>query len=174
MKTPESGAGPAHVQARHTALPSHLQEDYMSLSFNKQHFGLILPLLIVLALAVLAGCGSSSTAASSEPTATVAPANSPTVVATDTPGSTGSTDNQVKVSNFQFSPATLTVKAGTTVSFKGVSGSHTVTSDADSPMAFDQSISSGDTVTITFAKAGTYKYHCSIHASMHGVIVVTA
>ena len=42
------------------------------------------------------------------------------------------------------------------------------------PMAFDQSISQGDTVKVTFATAGTYKYHCSIHASMHGTIIVTS
>jgi plastocyanin len=87
---------------------------------------------------------------------------------------TGSTANQVNVANFSFSPATLTVKVGTTVTWKGVSGSHTVTSDAGAPMTFDQSISEGGTVTVTFTTAGTYKYHCSIHASMHGTIIVTA
>ena len=66
------------------------------------------------------------------------------------------------------------MKAGTTVTFKGVSGDHTVTSDPDSPMAFDQGVSQGSSITIAFANPGTYKYHCSIHASMHGAIVVTA
>jgi plastocyanin len=142
----------------------------MSFSFNKRSLALALPLLTLVALVVFAGCGSSSTAGDTN-TPTLAPTSAPTVAATNTTGATG---NQVNVSNFQFSPATLTVKAGTTVTWKGVSGSHTVTSDADSPMAFDHPISQGDMVTVTFAQAGTYKYHCSIHASMHGTIIVTA
>ena len=131
---------------------------------------LVLPVLTLLALAVFAGCGSSSVASSDSniPTATAANA---TVAATNT---TGSTENQVNVSNFQFSPSTLTVKVGTTVTWKGVSGSHTVTSDDSAPMQFDQPISEGGTVTVTFTQAGTYEYHCSIHASMHGKIIVTA
>ncbi len=129
---------------------------------------LTLPLFTLLALAVFAGCGSSSVASgdSSTPTATAA-----TAAATNT---TGSTANQVNVSNFQFSPSTLTVKVGTTVTWKGVSGSHTVTSDDSAPMKFDQPISEGGTVTVTFTQAGTYEYHCSIHASMHGKIIVTS
>jgi plastocyanin len=124
----------------------------------------------------LSGCGSTSSANgdTNAPTATVAPTDTAAAAATDTTGPAGSSGNVVNVSNFQFSPATLTVKAGTTVTWKGASGSHTVTSDADSPMAFDQAISQGGTVTVTFAKAGTYKYHCSIHASMHGTIIVTS
>jgi plastocyanin len=146
----------------------------MSFTFNGRYFTLALPLLIVVTLAVLSGCGSSSAGSggSTSPTATLAPVN--TVAPTNTTGTGGSSANVVNVANFQFSPATLTVKAGTTVTFKGVSGDHTVTSDADSPMAFDHSISAGSSVTITFANPGTYKYHCSIHASMHGTIVVTA
>ena len=60
------------------------------------------------------------------------------------------------------------------MTWKGVSGSHTMTSDTGAPMAFDQLVSQGGAVTVTFTKAGTYNYHCSIHASMRGAIVVTA
>ena len=131
---------------------------------------LVLPVLTLLALAVFAGCGSSSVASGDSNTPTATAANA-TVAATNT---TGTSENQVNVSNFQFSPSTLTVKVGTTVTWKGVSGSHTVTSDDGAPMKFDQPISEGGTVTVTFTQAGTYEYHCSIHASMHGKIIVTA
>jgi plastocyanin len=141
----------------------------MSLLFNKRLLALAAPVVILIALLAVAGCGSSGNAAA--PTATTAPIPSPTVAATNTTGATG---NEVNVANFQFSPATLTVKVGTTVTWKGVSGSHTVTSDAGALMAFDQPISQGGTVTVTFTTAGTYHYRCSIHASMHGTIVVTA
>ena len=148
----------------------------MSFSFNQRYFTLALPLLIVVTLVVLAGCGSTSAASgdTGSPTATSASsAATATIEPTNTTG-TGSSGAVVNVANFQFSPSTLTVKAGTTVTFKGVSGDHTVTSDPDSPMAFDQGVSQGSSITITFANPGTYKYHCSIHASMHGTIVVTA
>jgi plastocyanin len=110
----------------------------MSLLFNKRLLALAAPVVILIALLAVAGCGSSGNAAA--PTATTVPIPSPTVAATNTTGATG---NEVNVANFQFSPATLTVKVGTTVTWKGVSGSHTVTSDAGAPMAFDQPISQG-------------------------------
>jgi plastocyanin len=148
----------------------------MSFSFNQRYFTLALPLLIVITLAVLAGCGSTSAAGgdTGAPTATPASGGATATIAPTNTTATGSSANVVNVANFQFSPATLTVKAGTTVTFKGVSGDHTVTSDAGSTMMFDQSISQGSSITITFANPGTYKYHCSIHASMHGTIVVTS
>jgi plastocyanin len=126
---------------------------------------LALPLLTVLALTVFAGCDSSSGASGD--------ANSPIAIAlaTNTPESA---TNQVDVSDFQFSPSTLTVKVGTTVTWKGISGAHTVTSDDSAPMRFDQSIVEGGVVTVTFTQAGTYEYHCSVHKSMRGKIIVTA
>jgi plastocyanin len=129
---------------------------------------LALPLLTLLTLTMFAGCGSSSGAPgdTNSPTATASVA----VSATNTPEST---ENQVDVSDFQFSPSTLTVKVGTTVTWKGVSGAHTVTSDDSAPMPFDQSIAEGGVVTVTFTQAGTYEYHCSVHKSMHGKIIVT-
>jgi plastocyanin len=138
---------------------------------SQRFFGpfLTLPLLTLLALAVFAGCGSSSGALgdANSPSAT---ANA-TVLATNT---SESTENQVDVSDFQFSPSTLTVKVGTTVTWKGVSGAHTVTSDDRAPMQFDQSIAEGGVVTVTFTQAGTYEYHCSVHKSMRGKIIVTS
>jgi plastocyanin len=148
----------------------------MSFSFNGRYFTLALPLLIIVTLAVLAGCGSTSTGSgdTGAPTATSASSGATATAAPTDTAATGSSDGVVNVSNFSFSPSTLTVKAGTTVTFKGITGAHTVTSDAGAPMAFDQGVSEGSSITITFANPGTYKYHCSIHASMHGTIVVTA
>jgi plastocyanin len=148
-----------------------LKEECLMFMINRRTLSLAAPVLVLVALLAVAGCGSSTNGNAAAPTATIAPAATATVAPTNTTGATG---NEVNVANFQFSPATLTVKVGTTVTWKGVSGSHTVTSDAGAPMAFDQPISQGTTVMVTFTKAGTYNYHCSIHASMHGTIVVTA
>jgi plastocyanin len=77
----------------------------------------------------------------------------------------------VEISNFMFTPMTLTVAVGTTVTWKfDDSTQHTVTADdnsfASSPMA------NGQTFTHTFTTAGTVAYHCSIHPEMTGTITV--
>jgi plastocyanin len=51
--------------------------------------------------------------------------------------------------------------------------SHTVVSDTGSPAAFSSdSLSTGASYRFTFALPGTYPYHCSIHPSMKGTIIV--
>ena len=80
--------------------------------------------------------------------------------------------NTVIIQNFAFSPNNLTVKAGTTVTWINKdSTAHTVTSDSG---AFTSSgnLNTGTNYTFTFTKAGTYPYHCSIHPSMTGQIIV--
>jgi plastocyanin len=80
----------------------------------------------------------------------------------------------IAIKNFEFSPATLTVKTGTTVSWTNADGaSHTVVSDAGAPVAFTSpSLATGSSFPFTFTEAGTYPYHCSIHPSMKGTIIV--
>jgi plastocyanin len=72
-----------------------------------------------------------------------------------------------------FSPATLTVAKGTTVTFTNKSGvTHNVIFDTNAPSGGDiTSIDSGSQ-TRTFATVGTSTFHCSIHAGMSGQIVV--
>lgn len=80
--------------------------------------------------------------------------------------------NSVAVVDNDFNPATLTVKAGTTVQWTNTgSATHTVTADDAS---FDSNfMNSGATFSHTFAAAGTFAYHCNVHSSMHGTITVT-
>jgi plastocyanin len=70
--------------------------------------------------------------------------------------------------NGKFTPATVTVKAGESVTWKFNDSSlqHTVTADDGS---FDSCLlSAGATFTVQFSQAGTVKYHCTIHAQMLG------
>ncbi len=77
----------------------------------------------------------------------------------------------ISVGSFAF-PATTTVKVGDTVTWSNSSGAgHTVTADDGS---FDQTLPSGGTASVTFATAGSFAYHCSIHSSMTGTIVVSS
>lgn len=77
----------------------------------------------------------------------------------------------VTIQNFAFSPATLTIKSGTTVTWTNMdSAPHTVTSDSG---AFSSpQLSNGGSFSFTFNTAGTYSYHCSNHPYMKGTITV--
>jgi plastocyanin len=114
--------------------------------------GLLIVSIMVLTL-VLAACSAKSTA-------------------TPIPPSSGSTAD-VAIANFSFSPDTLTVKVGTTVTWTNQdSVEHTVTSDTG---LFDSgALAQGKTFSYTFTAAGTYPYHCTPHhAKMAGSVVVT-
>ena len=69
-----------------------------------------------------------------------------------------------------FYSASLTITAGASVKWTNNDAySHTVTADDGS---FDSgSIAPGGTYSHTFAVAGTYNYHCSIHPGMKASIV---
>ncbi len=129
---------------------------------------------------LLAACGSgagASTATTPTPVATMPTVtNTPTVV-TPTPKATplpGLTQVVLIVNNsdsgFGFSPATLTIRPGTTVTWKNMSSvPHTVTSDDG--QTFDSgNIAPGGTFTFKFTVAGSYPYHCNIHPYMRATV----
>jgi len=71
--------------------------------------------------------------------------------------------------DFSFHPGTLTVKAGTTVTWDYVGGiPHTVTSSPGDPASFDSGIKSSGSFTFTFAQPGTYHYFCTLHGTANG------
>jgi plastocyanin len=73
-----------------------------------------------------------------------------------------------------FSPNALTVAKGTTVSFVNNSGiEHTLNFDGTRPPGVDDiGLNNSGTFTRTFNDAGTFKFHCAIHAGMTGAITV--
>lgn len=81
-------------------------------------------------------------------------------------------DTTIQVADFAF-PPTTTVQVGDTVTWNNTSGvAHTATADGGS---FDTgNIADGASGSVTFSAAGTFPYHCAIHASMVGSIVVEA
>jgi plastocyanin len=78
---------------------------------------------------------------------------------------------EVKVDNFSFSPATLTVAAGTTVTWTNRDDiPHNVVS---TDKVFKSKVMDTDEkFSYTFTKAGSYSYFCSIHPHMTGAVVV--
>ena len=117
--------------------------------------------LLAAAGALAAGCGSNNSGSGGY-------GGGPTSSAAGTTGS----GTAVAIDNFAFSPATLKVKVSQKVSWTneqpGVA--HTVTADGGT---FDHPMPSGATFSFAFTKAGSLAYHCTIHPSMHGTIVVS-
>src|SRR5262245_60348026 len=79
----------------------------------------------------------------------------------------------VKIVGFAFAPDSVTVKVGDTVQWtNGDGATHTAT--ADDGTWDTGNISGGSSASVTFDTAGTFAYHCAIHSSMHGTVVVEA
>jgi plastocyanin len=78
---------------------------------------------------------------------------------------------EVKIDTFSFSPTTLTVKAGTQITWTNADDiPHTVVSDDQSFRS--KVLDTDDKFTFTASKPGTYSYFCSIHPKMTGKVVV--
>jgi predicted lipoprotein with Yx(FWY)xxD motif len=81
---------------------------------------------------------------------------------------------QVAIQNFAFSPQTITVAPGTTVIWTNKDNvEHTVTSDTGA-WPDSGNLATNHTFSHTFTKAGTYAYHCALHSSMTGRVIVSA
>jgi len=89
-----------------------------------------------------------------------------------TGGSVQSQTYEVKISNFAFSPSTITIKKGDTVKWTNLdSVRHTVTSNSGSELN-SELLSKTESYSRTFNQAGTYNYHCTPHPSMKAKIIV--
>ncbi len=82
-------------------------------------------------------------------------------------------DRAVDIAGFAFSPQSVTVAVGDTVTWSNADAqNHTATANGGS---FDTGAIGGNTSkSVTFSTAGTFAYHCKIHPSMTGTIVVQA
>lgn len=93
----------------------------------------------------------------------------------DAKSSTPTTD-KVAVKDFQFGPKTITVKAGTTVTWTNEdSFDHSVQIDS---LSLNGASFGPQTLPTSFShqfdKPGTYSYLCGIHNSMTGSVIVTS
>jgi plastocyanin len=78
---------------------------------------------------------------------------------------------EVRIDNFSFGPADLTVSVGTTVIWTNHDDiPHTVVST--DKVFKSKVLDTDEKFSFTFSKAGTYPYFCSIHPKMTGKVVV--
>lgn len=112
----------------------------------------------------LAAC--SATTPASPPATTSRPAGTSPAAAAP---------NAVSIKDFAFTPATLTVSRGTTVTFTNADAiTHTASSGTGGTKdgKFDKEVRAGAQATITFDTAGTFDYFCEIHPSMRAKVTV--
>ena len=81
-------------------------------------------------------------------------------------------DAKIKIANFTFDPATLTVKAGTTVTWVNTDDIPHVVSEKNGAFR-SGALDTDESFTQTFPTAGTVEYFCAIHPHMTGKIIVT-
>jgi plastocyanin len=87
-------------------------------------------------------------------------------------GSSGSRQHTA-ISGYAYHPVTLTVAAGTAVTFTNDDATaHTATSMSTSPPFDTGTLKPGQSKTITLSKSGTYAYYCQFHPFMRGTITV--
>jgi plastocyanin len=86
-------------------------------------------------------------------------------------GSAGPGLNEVWIQGMVYNPSTITVTAGTTITWTNKDGvAHTVTSSTG---LFDSgSFGTNGTYSRTFATTGTFQYFCILHPSMIATVVV--
>ena len=104
---------------------------------------LVLGVLMVLGVVAVSGCTSNQSAA-----------------------------NTVTIQNMAFNPSTLNVQVGTTVTWINKdSVTHDVVSDTG--LFTSGNLTNGMSYNYTFNQTGSFPYHCAIHPSMTGTIVVS-
>ncbi len=153
-------------------------------SFTSVRSGWLVATVALVALAAfVAACGSSS-GASTTPVATPATAPATTPATTPSVSTSGTAAaSAVAIQNFTFTPKTLTVSPGTTVTWTNNDSTvHNVIStvsislnSATTSTFASSNLNQGQTFSFTFTKKGVYFYECSIHkalASMHAEVIV--
>lgn len=142
------------------------------------------PFVALVAAGVLALAGCSSSRPAAQPSVTFGAGATPgmsgmpampggpagTASATGSPAAVAG--DAVTIDNFAFAPATLTIRAGGTVTWTNRDEEPHTVAAADGSF-HSPGMGTGATYSHTFPTAGTFDYVCSIHPMMHGAVVVT-
>ena len=113
-------------------------------------------LILSIMLFVFGGCSNDSTSSYGS---------------TTPPPSGGGTTNTINMAGNVFSPSTMTIAKGTTITWTNNSGvTHTSTSNTSVWDTGD--IAAGASKTTTFNTSGSFPFHCKYHSMMTGTITV--
>ena len=133
----------------------------------QKHSKLKMATLMVVFLGLMfAGCQS-------KPVHTMTSSTSEAQSSTSPPEQIPSTENSIEISNFKFSSATLTVKAGSTVKVTNRDAvGHSVTSDDGTSFDTDILAQGQSNEFAAPTTPGSYPFHCAPHPSMKGTLIV--
>lgn len=120
---------------------------------------------------VAAGCGGDDSSTSTSTSATMSSTAADTTAAASSAGGAAESTDKIDISDFKFDPETVTVKAGTEVTWTNSDdAAHTATADDSS---FDTGdMDKGDSASVTFDKPGTFTYYCRFHPFMKATVEV--
>lgn len=100
------------------------------------------------------------------------PATSQPAQSSQTSATPEQTD-KVTIANMSFSPADISIKTGTKVTWTNQDAvNHTVTENDGKTGPDSSPLGQGQSYSFTFSQPGTYHYHCSIHSEMTGTVTV--
>lgn len=115
----------------------------------------------------------------------IVPSSSPVANSLETPAPSATASaavqqgqNTVTLTSSGFSPATLTIKAGDAVTWVNNNGANATVNSAPHPAHTDYPplnlgvFADGQSLSLTFNKAGSYKYHNHLNSAQFGTIVV--
>ena len=129
------------------------------------------------------GTADLTAAAARSAARAVAPGTSATTAKAITSGTAGSTASvlsgtaaatkTVMIQNYAYSPASLTINVGDTVTWTNMdTAPHTVTVTSG-PVKFSSgNLAKGESFSYTFTKAGSYQYYCAVHPDMVASVTV--
>lgn len=133
-----------------------------------KRLGYVIAIMLCIACAS-GGDANTTTATAAAPAATTAPGASTTGAAS------GGGEVMVSANDFSFSPATVTISVGDSVTWTLAEGAHTTSSGTapDLDGLWDQALTADEPFTFTFEEAGTYEYFCRFHPDfMTGTVTV--
>lgn len=146
---------------------------------SKTLIALIILAVVAGAALVVSSAGSGpSSPSSSETTGPAAPTSTQTIQNTNPMPRAEGDEVNVDITARGFSPQTLTVKAGTQVTWQNKSGATVSIASGPHPSHTNYpplnlgEVESGAAVSLVFDKAGSYGYHDHLSPAQKGTIVV--
>jgi plastocyanin len=138
---------------------SQRYHSYWEVSVMRRKLVLMQLVAVVVFLAVLGGCKKDGGSTYATPTS---PA---------TPAPASPSPNTVVIQGFAYAPNPITVAKGSSITWTNKDAvAHTATADDGS---WDTgSIAAGASKSVTFANAGTFAYHCTLHPMMKASLIV--
>lgn len=131
--------------------------------------------VIAIMLGVACASGGDANTTTATVATTAAPAATTAPGASTTGAASGGGEVMVSANDFSFSPATVTISVGDSVTWTLAEGAHTTSSGTapDLDGLWDQALTADEPFTFTFEEAGTYEYFCRFHPDfMTGTVTV--